>query len=72
MGYLEGQLSKMDDPYLLAITSFALKRAGSSQAQTALDKLEELAIDESMFADIGESIQTDNLSMDWSLEKRVI
>jgi CD109 antigen len=37
--YLEKQLAGSDDPYTIAILAYALELAGSSQVQTAYDKL---------------------------------
>ncbi len=46
VNYLEGQLDGMDDPYTLAITTYALELAGSDMADTAYDKLMAMATED--------------------------
>ena len=41
--YLEGELDGTDDPYTVAIVSYALELAGSSEADAAYDKLMSMA-----------------------------
>ena len=41
--YLEGELDGMDDPYTVAIASYALELAGSNEADAAYDKLMSMA-----------------------------
>lgn len=45
--YLETEVPSMTDTYELAITSYALSRAGSLQAPVALEKLQSMAAVES-------------------------
>lgn len=42
--YLESQISKVTDDYVLAIASYALKLAGSSMFTTAFNKLKNDAV----------------------------
>jgi len=50
--YLESQLhSVAPDPYALSITTYALTLAGSSEANSALQELNKLAINEGLPAE---------------------
>ena len=46
VAYLEGKLDEMDDPYTVAITTYALELAGSSKSNDAYDKLMALAVED--------------------------
>jgi len=46
IGYLEGQLDEIDDPYTMAIVSYALELAESLSRDTAHDKLMEMAVED--------------------------
>ena len=46
LAYLETEVAKSTDPYILAMASYAFQLAGSSQAQLVLDRLEALAVKE--------------------------
>ncbi len=43
IGYLEGRLNEIEDPYTMAITAYALDLADSRSADTAYDKLMSMA-----------------------------
>ncbi|HZK48933.1 MAG TPA: alpha-2-macroglobulin family protein, partial [Thermoleophilia bacterium] len=44
LGYLEGRLHAIDDPYTLALTTYALELGASAKADAAYDKLMKAAI----------------------------
>ena len=44
IGYLEGELDGIDDPYAAAIVSYALELAGSDRSGAAYDKLMSMAV----------------------------
>jgi CD109 antigen len=44
--YLEGRLDTIEDPYALALTTYALELGGSGQAPEAMEKLMEAAIED--------------------------
>jgi CD109 antigen len=46
VAYLEGQLDKIDDPYTMAIVSYALELAESPSRDAAHDKLMEMAVED--------------------------
>ncbi|RUS86836.1 hypothetical protein EGW08_005432, partial [Elysia chlorotica] len=46
LSYLETEVAKSSDPYILAMASYAFQLAGSSQAQLVLDRLEAMAVRE--------------------------
>jgi CD109 antigen len=45
VGYLEGMLNELDDPYTVAVTAYALELAGSDRSDDAYQMLMELAIE---------------------------
>jgi CD109 antigen len=46
IGYLEGRVGSMDDPYALALTTYALELAKSDAAPQAMDKLMDAGIED--------------------------
>ncbi len=46
MGYLEGELDEIDDPYAMAITAYALELGQSNKSDEAYEKLMEVAIED--------------------------
>ncbi len=46
IGYLEGELDEIDDPYAMAITAYALELGGSNKSDEAYEKLMEIAIED--------------------------